>query len=322
MILVTGGSGFVGRRLVSQLASSGHRVRVVSRRPGAVSFAPEVEVVGGDLEDAASLARAAAGAETVVHLAARVPGSTVPESMLERVNAAGTSALAGAARDARVRRFVHVGSAGVYGDGATLAPHRETDPPHPGNGYERSKLAAEAALRGELDGSEVRWTILRPAGVYGPGRPATASLFRQVARRRLWLHGPSVVIVHPTYVDDVVAAIRLVLGRDDVAGQIFNVGGERALDYMELVALIGARLGRSPMQLRAPAWSGRAAAAAAGLWRMLGAGAPARLERLGRPIVNRGLDISKARQVLAFEPVPLARGLDATAASLRNGTSP
>jgi nucleoside-diphosphate-sugar epimerase len=319
VILVTGGTGFVGRRLVNLLVSQGSSVRVLTRAGARVVLPPGVETAQGDLTDPESLARALSDIRAVVHLAARVSAAAAGPGDMDGVNALGTANLARAARAAGVRQLVHGSSAGVYGDGAGPDPHRENDPPNPGNAYERSKLAGEAALRAELAGADVRWAIVRPAGIYGPGRPATAALFREVAHRRLWLHGPVPVIVHPTHVDDVASAIQLILGREDAAGETFNIGGERALDYTELIALIGARMGRGPMQARSPRWTARVAGLAAGAWRIAGRAAPARLERLSLPMISRAVDTTKARRVLGFAPVSLERGLDEVAAAVRAG---
>ena len=284
MILLTGGTGFVGRHLSRQLVSDGLSVRVLSRAPGCVPLPESIQWCPGDLSDEASLRAALEGIDAVVHAGAAL--GVAPD--LERVNAGGTEALARAARAAGVRRFVHVSSAGVYGDGAPQTLHRESDVPAPATPYERSKLAAERALASALEGARTVWTILRPPGLYGADRPATAALFRDVARKRIWLHGPTRVVVHPTHVSDLVAAIRIVLARDDLQGEVFNIGGERALEHSELIALIGARVGRTPLQLRAPALR----------------------------TVHRAVDISKARRVLGYAPMTLEAGLDQTAAAL------
>lgn len=307
MILLTGGTGFLGRHLLPRLAAEGRRVRALSRarREGG-----GVEWVQGDLTDPASLPAAVEGVDTVVHAGAVLRAG----ASLESVNAGGTRALAEAARRAGVRRFVHVSSAGVYGDGAGPRPHLETEPTAALTPYERSKLAAERALVEALEGSAVQWTILRPQGLYGADRPATAELFREIARRRLWLHGPARVVVHPTHVLDLVAAIMAVVSRGGLHGEVINVGGERALEYPELIALIGARVGRAPLQLRAPGWLAPMARAAA---RALGSARPAVLDRLGREWINRSVDIGKARRELGFEPVPLEQELDRIAAQLR-----
>ena len=170
----------------------------------------------------------------------------------------------------------------------------------------------------ELADSAVRWTILRPSGIYGPGRAATVALFESVARRRVWLHGPARVVVHPTYVTDLVAAIQLVLERTDLAGEVFNVAGERALPFSELIAEIGERMGRAPMQLGAPQWVARLGGAASRVWQGTGHRPPAVLARLTRSVVDRSVDTAKARSVLGFTPVPLATGLDETARALRS----
>ena len=307
---MTGGTGFFGRHLVRRLAAQGQQVRVLSRTPGRVALPGAVEWAQGDLFDPLALARALQGVDSVVHAAA-VLGATAGADFL-RVNAEGTACLARAARAASVLRFVHVSSGGVYGDGSSDVAHRETDPPAPGNAYERSKLAAEGAVTEALAGSKVRWTLLRPQGLYAADRPATVAQFREIARRRVWLHGPARVLVHPTHVDDLVSAVELVLRHEGLHGEVINIGGERALDYSELVAMIAARMGRRPLQARAPRWAAAGASAAA---RALGRAGMA--DRLSRRWINRAVSIDKARALLGFVPVALAQGLDRTAAELR-----
>lgn len=315
MILLTGGTGFAGRHLVTQFVAEGRRVRVLSRTPGRVALPDSVAWARGDLAEPDSLRAALRDVSIVVHAAALLPDARTPASRLEQVNAGGTEALARAAREAGVRRFVHIGSAGVYGDSSSSAPHRESSTPNPGTPYEQSKLSAELALASALDGSEVRWTILRPQGLYGPDRPATADLFRAVARRRFWLHGPARVIVHPTHVADLAAAVRLVMDHDSLRGEVINVGGARPLEFHELISLIGMRVGHTPRQVSAPIPAARLAALAARMWAVAG-NPPALLTRLSRVLINRAVNIEKARNLLGFEPVALEWGLDRTAAAL------
>jgi NADH dehydrogenase len=316
VIVLTGGTGFVGQRLARQLTAQGRAVRVLSRNPHRVALPGTVEWAAGDLTDPSSLSAALKGAETVIHLAAALPGGRVPTAGLESANVGGTAALASAARAAGVRRFIHVSSAGVYGDGLEEAPHREADPLSPATPYERSKLEAERALKAALEGSSVSWTILRPPGLYAADRPATAAFFREVARRRLWLHGPARVWVHPTHVLDLVDAIVRTLDHRDLHREVLNVGGGRPVEFRELIGLVGARLGHTPQQVSMPRWSGYMAAGVAGAWRLAGA-PPAMLQRLARRRVNRTVDIEKARRLLGFEPVALEWGLDQTATELR-----
>jgi nucleoside-diphosphate-sugar epimerase len=271
-----------------------------------------VELVQGDLRDPPSLAPALQGVRMLVHLAAILPGPLEPHRDLWETNVEGTRSIARAARTAGVARFVHVSSAGVYGDGDG-APHRESAACQPTDEYERSKLESERALAEHLRGSMTAWTVLRPAGIYGPGRASSIDFYRRVARRRIWLHGPARIVVHPTHVRDVVQAILLVLDAPDIGGETINVGGERPVDYRELVEMVARRLGVHVAQIALPypvAWT--LATTAQSFLGVFGAPAPARLRRLRRRLVSRALDTSKARDRLGFTPTSLERGLDET----------
>lgn len=316
MILLTGGTGFVGRHLVQQFVADGRPVRVLSRTPGRVTLPDSISWVQGDVTDRASLRAALRDVRTVVHAAAVLGDGLTQDAAFGRVNAGGTATLATVARDMGVRQFVHISSAGVYGDGCTTSPHLESDTPVPGTPYERSKLSAEQALVAALEGSSVRWAILRPQGLYGPDRPATAVFFRKVARKSLWLHGPGHVLVHPTHIADLAAAVRLALDRDDLQHEVINIGGARWLEYCELISLTGARVGHVPYQLHAPRWTEQVAALTSRIWGAAGR-PPGLLARLSRPWVNRAVSIEKARRLLGFNPVALEWGLDQTAAELR-----
>ena len=201
-------------------------------------------------------------------------------------------------------------SGGVYGDGETATPHRETDPPRPGNAYERSKLESEHAVIGALAGSNVSWVILRPAGIYGVDRPATQAFVNDVRTRRVWIHATPHVIVHPTHVSDVVQACVRATDDRSITEQIFNVGGERPLAFQELVALTAAALHVRAPQLVIPTWVGRPTAVVLeSLLRAIKRAAPASLGRMRRGYVNRSLDIGRARQALGFAPMALDAGL-------------
>lgn len=288
MILITGGTGFVGRHLIDRCTAERLPLRVLSRRAAPATLAPGVVWSTGDFTDVAALRGALAGVRTIIHAAAMLPASGASEAEFRRVNVTGTTTLAGLARESAVQQFVFVSTAGVYGD-AGRAPRTESDATNPSDTYSLTKLEAERALQRTLDGSAVRWTILRPPGLYAGDREETATLVRTVATRRLWLHGPTRVILQPTHVDDVARAAVTVAGRDDLGGEVLNIGGSRTLAYQELISLIGARVGHAPFQLSAPRWR----------------------------TVDRSISIERARRVIAFEPTPLDAGLDATVAELR-----
>ena len=288
MILLTGGTGFVGRHLVDRCTAERLPLRVLSRRAAPTLLPPGVTWCTGDLSDPTALRRALAGVRTIIHAAATMPASGADEVEFRRVNVTGTTTLAALARESAVQQFVFVSTAGVYGD-AARAPRTESDATSPSDTYSRTKLEAERALQRTLGGSAVRWTILRPPGLFAGDREETATLVQAVATRRLWLHGPTRVVLQPTHVDDVARAAVAVAARDDLGGEVLNIGGSRTLAYQELISLIGARVGHTPFQLSAPRWR----------------------------TVDRSISIERARRVIAFEPTPLDAGLDATVAELR-----
>jgi nucleoside-diphosphate-sugar epimerase len=317
MILVTGGSGFVGRALIARLAEQHKPVRTITRQRDGVKGLPPgaAQVLAADLHDEAALGAALEGVRTVVHLAGAVQGSP---AQLQATNHQAAAALAAAARRAGVRWFVHLSSAGVYGDVPHAAASREDDALFARTPYEVSKLAGERAVVAALAGGPVGHVVLRPAGIYGGTRAATQQFVRQVASRRWWFSAPPTVIVHPTYIDDVVQAVLACLERPELDGEVFNVAGERALPLDEWAQAVADALGQPLRRLALPHWAvappARMLVASA---RALGLQAPERCLRAALPVISRALDTSKARARIGFVPTPMAQALAATISRVR-----
>lgn len=318
LILVTGGSGFLGRQVVGRLLAGGHRVRILTRgrsNPGQ-HLEGDLQIQLGDLRDPTSLAEAVKRAEAVVHMAAALGGQS--DQLLHEVNVAGTAALAAAARLAGVRQFAHLSSAAVYGDGRDLPPRSESEAPEPDSSYSHSKLAAERALSEQLEGSETQYVILRPTEIHGSGRPGTVRLFQTAIRRRLWLYGPALVLTQPTFAEDVVNAIWLAIRSGDLPSTILNVAGDRILTLSEFVACIAGRAGRPSMQIKAPQWVHWGPRVLLEAARAAHLQPPDSLNRFGRPVINRTVNIMKMRSLLGFSPVPLETGIDKVLAGMRS----
>src|SRR5437764_1187839 len=147
--VVTGASGHLGANVVRALAAAGETVRAVDLRPGAAIEGLDVEFVRGDVLDPSTLQNAVAGAEFVIHLAARISIAGDPDGSVRRVNVDGVRHVAEAALAAGVRRMVHCSSLHAYDVGAIDGPVRAnarpaTDPGLPA--YDRSKAAGEDEL--------------------------------------------------------------------------------------------------------------------------------------------------------------------------------
>ncbi len=153
-LAVTGGTGFVGGHLIRMAAAAGTAVRALTRRPQPPVAG--VEWVAGALDDTAALARLVAGAGAVIHVAGVV--NAPDRAGFAAGNIAGTAAVARAARDAGVRRFVHVSSLAAREPGLSA--------------YGWSKRESERRLDG-LDA-----TIVRPPAIYGPHDAEMLELFR------------------------------------------------------------------------------------------------------------------------------------------------
>jgi nucleoside-diphosphate-sugar epimerase len=203
--LITGASGFIGSRLRDALFASGCDV-VSIRRAG--SPASKVgRSVEADYSQVAELERIidAEKPDYVLHVAGVTKGSSYED--FRHGNVMPTRNLLTAVRREHpaAKRFVLVSSLAAYGPSATLAPHRESDPPRPIEHYGESKLEAEQVVEEEAAG--VRWTIVRPAGVYGPRDVDYFNLFQSAMLGWNLYFGNRAHCMSTIYVDDCVRAI-------------------------------------------------------------------------------------------------------------------
>jgi nucleoside-diphosphate-sugar epimerase/GT2 family glycosyltransferase len=253
-VLVTGGTGFIGTRLVDELLRQGAEVRVLSRSPEQVTgrWGGRVSAVAGDLETGAGMPGVCDGIDTLFHLAscAHMLDLPVDDSARHRqVTEQGTLDLLHQARGSGLARFVFVSSVKAMGEEAD-ACQDEASEPHPETAYGIAKLHAEQAVlaAGREDGMAA--TVLRLPMVYGPGNKG--NLPRMVDAIR---HGrfPPLPKVHNrrsmVHVDDVVQALLLSAVREQAAGQVYIVTDGRVYSTAEIYRLIAASLGR-----RVPRW--------------------------------------------------------------------
>src|SRR5438132_622700 len=149
-VFVTGGSGFIGQRLIDRLHVEGHRVRALARSPAAAERvrARGAEAVEGDLADLAAMRSGAQGCELAFHAAATLGDWGAPEEF-ERGNVEGTNNVLRACAQAGVRRFVHVGTEAALLAGEPLIEVDETAPLRPDSPalYSATKARAEELVR-------------------------------------------------------------------------------------------------------------------------------------------------------------------------------
>jgi UDP-glucose 4-epimerase len=243
-VLVTGGAGFVGRRLAEALDAH-NEVRVLDdfSTGSRANVPPDVDVVEGDVRDEETVAAATAGVDIVYHQAGLV---SVPESLeapvaSSDVNVGGTVRVLEAARrnDARV---VVASSAAVYGD-ADSSPIPEDAPKNPTSPYGADKLAADNYARVFADAYDLPVVALRYFNVYGCGQNpeysgvVDAFLRRALTDEPLVVHGDGEQTRDFVHVDDVVRA-NLVAGVTDATGAAYNVGSGESVSIRRLAELV------------------------------------------------------------------------------------
>jgi nucleoside-diphosphate-sugar epimerase len=232
-VLITGGSGFIGGRLVEVLARQGVRLRIATsdfRHCSRVARFP-VELVKADLLDRAALARAAADCNVVFHFAYRSGGSAKQQLT---ANVEGTRALAEAVLAHGARRFVHISSVSAYGAPRDGDLDERAKPLPTGDAYSNTKLAIDRMLQELHRTRGLPVTILQPTIVYGPYAPAwTIGLLRQVNSGRVVLPADGLGLCNAVYIDDVIAAGLLAAKQDAAVGEAFLISGSSPVTWRE-----------------------------------------------------------------------------------------
>jgi uncharacterized protein YbjT (DUF2867 family) len=225
-VLVTGATGYVGRRLVTRLVERGTPTRALVHRSRA-GLPAAVEAVEGDITDSSSLSQACEGADVVVNLASITADRKPPSGGYDRVNAEGAAALATAARAAGVRRFVH-----LAGIDTTIGP------PGP---YLAGRRRGDAAV---LASGIESVAILRPSIMFGGEDAAFIKALARLVKLApaVPVPGDGTVKLQMVWVEDVVRCI-LQLADDTRPGE-FPIGGPDQPTYDEVLDLIGEGLGK------------------------------------------------------------------------------
>ena len=257
MILVTGGTGFVGRKIVHELRAEEREVRCLVRRPDKAGTLKSwgCELAEGDVTDPASLRRAVDGCETVVQLVAIIAGK---RKQFERVMTLGTRDLVAASSAAGVRRFVLMSALGTTEETRELVP------------YYRSKWEMEQTVQG----SGLEHVIFRPSFVFGEDGGALAQ-FRKIAKLApvTPIVGPGTQQIQPIWVEDVAAYFAASIDKAEAANRTFELGGPDVVSWNEFWSRLKESLGTKRPSIHLPF----------GLMRMQAA----ILERLPNPPVTR-----------------------------------
>jgi 3beta-hydroxy-Delta5-steroid dehydrogenase / steroid Delta-isomerase len=250
-VLVTGGSGFVGANLVTELLDRGHQVRSFDRAPSPLPAHPRLEVIEGDICDQQTVAAAVDGIDTVFHTAAIIDlmgGASVTEGYRQRsfaVNVTGTQNLVHAAQATGVKRFVYTASNSVVMGGQRISGGDETLPytERFNDLYTETKVAAERFVLSQNaspnGGQGLLTCSIRPSGIWGRG---DQTMFRKVFESVLAGHvkvlvGSENVKLDNSYVHNLIhgfilAAQHLVVG-GTAPGQAYFINDGEPVNMFE-----------------------------------------------------------------------------------------
>ena len=238
-LCIVGGTGFVGRAVAEELARTGRRVRVVTRRQARakpLAVLPTVEVMEANVHDAASLRRCFENMDVVINCVG-ILHETRRQSF-QACHAELPARVVEACRASGVQQLIHLSALGAAAD----AP----------SAYQRSKAAGEAAVR--QGAGILPYTIFRPSVIFGEG-DRFLNLFATLLR---WLPVLPLAGSHarfqPVWVEDVARCIAGAVGNRHAFGRVYELGGPRVYTLAELLRLVAATLGlrRAVIGLPAP----------------------------------------------------------------------
>jgi nucleoside-diphosphate-sugar epimerase len=253
-VLITGGTGFIGRHLIRALIRQGYHCACLVRSTSnidEIGKLDNIRIVYGDITDKASLKRSMGDVQVIYHLAGQVGEWGVPDETFFAANVEGTRNLLEAANVAGVKHLIFCSTPGVQGKGYASAS--EELPYKPPQIYELTKAEAEKvvfAFNQKKENPQV--TIVRPDFVYGPGDLRRLPLYRAIRNRRFFLIGNGMALIHPTFIDDAVQGFCLLPNNPVTFGQIFNIAGPRAITVREYVQTIAEALQVSCSRFKVP----------------------------------------------------------------------
>ncbi|MDE2938345.1 MAG: complex I NDUFA9 subunit family protein [Chloroflexota bacterium] len=290
-VLVTGSTGFLGRRLVHKLIEHNYQVRCLVRTPGRerIFERGSVDVYYGDLDNADALASACQGVEQVIHLVAVIRESG--SATYDAINHLGVEQVLEAAKGAgSVSQFVHISAVGAVND--------------PSLPYLRSKWQGEQAVIN----SGLTYITIRPSLIFGEGDEFINSLAAAV---RLFPVVPVIAggrnRLQPIWVDDLAQCIALSLSRHDLHGHTLELGGPDQLSYNQIVDIISRTMNRRRLKVHVPIWIMKINVA---MMEFFMSRPPINAEMLKMLRVRNVAELGMVEQTFGFRPRPMEGNID------------
>jgi nucleoside-diphosphate-sugar epimerase len=305
---VTGGSGFIGGRLIERLVGEGTTVRALARSDASAAAVADrgAEPVRGDLSDPESLEAGAAGAEVAFHLAAHVV-EWGPWEEFERFNVDGTENALAACAAAGVRRFVHCGTEAALMAGDPLVNVDEQAPLRPDSPapYSATKARAELAVR-RANRAGFETVTVRPRFVWGKGDTTLLPEMVATVEQGKWAWvGGGRNVTDTAHVGNVVEGLRLAADRGR-AGEAYFVTDDESVVFREFVSALIETQGVEPPDRSLPGWTAMPLARVSeAAWKALPLRGEPPMTTFRAWVLTQEctIDISKAKRELGYRPV-------------------
>ena len=242
-VLVTGGTGWLGRAVVKRLRERGEPVRVLAHRPNpAMEEDPRIHLVYGDLGDPQAVERAVKGVEVVYHVGAAMRGRGAD---FDCGTVRGTRNVVDACLRHGVKRVVYVSSLTVL-DYARMPPRATVDEdapiePYPERRglYTQAKVAAERIVLDAIRERQLPAVVLRPGQIFGPGAEKVPPFGTVTVGGRWLVIGSGALRLPLVYIDDVVDAMETAATREGVCGSVFHLVDPASVDQKRYIELCG-----------------------------------------------------------------------------------
>ncbi|MDO8142715.1 MAG: complex I NDUFA9 subunit family protein [Candidatus Brocadiales bacterium] len=238
-IFLTGSTGFVGKRILHDLLENKYQVRCLARKGSEqkISHYKDVDIVHGDITDAASLDGKLEGCDAVINLVGIIREFRGRGITFEKLHYEGTVNLVRAARPQKVMRFVQMSALGARPDGKTQ--------------YQQTKFRAEECVRT----SGLDYTIFRPSIIFGP-EDKFVNLFANMLRTQQFVPvvGNGRYQMQPVSVENVSMGFVKSIERKDAIGKTFDVGGPERIEFNRIIDSIGEVICAQPHKIHIPAF--------------------------------------------------------------------
>ncbi|WP_088242456.1 NAD-dependent epimerase/dehydratase family protein [Calothrix rhizosoleniae] len=253
-VLVTGATGFTGSVLIKKLIEQGADVVAIARKTSNIQpfEGIAIEWIRGDVFDEQIINQAVKGVNYIFHIATPFREAKSADIVYHNVHVVSTKLLAKAAlAEPNFKRFIHISTIGVHGH-VENPPGDENCPMYPGDIYQETKLEGEVWVRNFADREGLPITIVRPAGIYGPGEKRLLKIYKWVVKKRIPIIGTGNNLIHFIHVDDLTDFLILAASHPKSVGETFICGSQKAMTFKQMVSIISKYYGVSIRFIRLP----------------------------------------------------------------------